>query len=426
MSAFRTGLILAMVAASLALTGWAAGVLAAGTWSPPLNLSQSPSDASGVALAVDSQGRVHAVWSQDGEIHHRLKTGGDWSSPALVASGISPDLVADAAGRVHLAFVNRFAGSDNVYFASWAQGAWSLPVNVSETSGASALPRLAASPLGGLALVWVEQASGADLVHIGRSADGAQWSTGPVPQARGSSPVVAFDDAGHPQVAWQDVFDLGMPTEIFFARWTGARWSLPEDVSASPLRGSMLASMATMGGHMYLAWQEAEPSQEAICVAALRDGVWDTPQVRSGPDAAYAPQLAFDGSGQGHLAWTGAESSHHRAWRVATDAWEPIEEIAGGQAAASEARLAVSQAAHVAWLAEDAPGHRDAYYSYALGSAEATPTPTKKPSATPTATPTTTSTPTPTATRHPTATPTATPTRDAPGASSFYLALIMR
>lgn len=432
-SQIRTSVIIVVL--SVLCAGWAIGARAEGTWSAPLNLSESPSDTSGAALAVDSQGRVHAVWNEDGVLYHRVKIGGDWSAPTLVASGASGDLVTSTNGDVYLVFVNAFVGQDDVYFVHWAHGFWSLPVNVSETAGGSASPRLASSPLGGLAVVWVESAASAALIYIARSADGANWSAGPLPQAHGSAPVVSFDDAGQPQVAWQDVFDLGMPTEVFYARWTGARWTLPLDLSASPTEQSSLPALQAWGGDTYLAWEEAGSPQEDIYVVRGRGGTWEAPQKRSGSFAAHAPQLAFDALGHGHLAWSGATSIHHRAWQAESDIWEEIEEVARDQTGAASTRLAALQDTHVAWLADAGPGNREMYYSERTIS-EPTATPTKRPSATPTSSPTVTptssptATPTKTVTTRPTDTPwptaTSTPTGEPGGPQSFYLVLIMR
>jgi len=385
-------------------------------WSTPFNCSNSPLDTEDVSAAVDSNGRVHVVWSENDEIWHRFHDVGGWSAKMRVASGHSPDLAADRNGHVFLAFANAFDNNDDVYFMRWqAASGWELPVNVSESAMPSSSPRIAVDAAGGLGIVWSEQSPDWAFIFLARSTDGVQWSAFPIPNASGSRPVLAFLGAEELWVAWQDVFELGGYMEVLTSRWTGSEWTLPEDVSASLDVDSALPAIATEPGQVYLAWQEGDPGAEAVYVAQWTDGAWSAPEQRSGSGPAFAPTLELS-TGQGHLAWTMENALQYVTWSTSSGVWQPIEDVALGQSEAMDACLALGETAHLVWLAETAGNNRDAFYS-ARSAPAATETPTPTGTATPTHTPTGTATPmataAATATRTATATQTATTTATA-------------
>ncbi|MBC7233829.1 MAG: hypothetical protein H5T68_11390 [Chloroflexi bacterium] len=380
------------------------GLAQGGVWSAPFNCSNSAAYSEKPSIIVDHNGWVHVVWSEEGQILHRMRNASGWSDIATVARGHSPSLAADSTGRVYMAFAAQSEGGDDVYFVSWqAVSGWSLPVNVSESSAQSSSPRIAVAGDGALAIVWSEQTIEWAPIFLGRSADGEVWITMPIPYAYGSRPVLAYGPDGALWVAWQDVLDVGFPLEIFASQWTGSEWTLPEDVSYSFEVDSILPSIAVSEGNVYLAWQEGEPGEEAVYWAQWTDGAWGWPQKRSGTERAFAPALAVDASGYGHLVWTTEGAVQYASWDTGSGVWGSIESVALGQKGVSDACLAVADTVHVAWLAEAASGYPDVYYSR-REITPVTPTPSATPTATSTATPTTTST----ATAMPSATPTAT------------------
>jgi hypothetical protein len=380
-------LCLVVLAASL----WATS--ASGHWSSPLNLSQSEVFTEDVSAAADSQGRVHVVWSEGGQILHRHQLPEGWSAPVTVAVGFSPYLAADVDGQLHLVFVNRFADVDDVYYASWREGVgWQLPVNVSEGVERSACPSLAIAADGTRAVAWGSHSGDLDLIYVAVSEDGVLWSSGPVPQAFGVRPKVAVCDADL-LLAWQGPYDVpGSAMEIFFSRKSNHQWTLPIDVSASPDVESIFASLTVEGGKAYLAWQEDAPSGSAVFISMENAGIWSVPQQRSGETAAYAPAVAV-GSGGGHLAWTTGASVKYAGWTVSSGVWQPTEDVAVEQAGARNVRIALGSSPFLAWLAEAGINNDDVYCS--IRTAEPTPTTSPTQMSTLTATPTMTITLTP-------------------------------
>jgi len=361
-------------------------IQADGDWSPPLNLSASSVHTENASIAVDASGRIHVVWSEGGEILHRFRDANDWSAAAYVASGTSPHLAADAAGGVHLVFANRFASIDDIYFTSWqAVSGWGLPLNLSEGVGVSFSPRLAIAPHRSFAVVWSVQSGDSQFVYVARSADGLLWSMSPVPNAHGAHTVVGFYPAGDLLVAWQEPYDdVGSPPEVFVSQQTGSQWTLPVDVSASPEADSRLPALAVGPGGVYLAWQEAGPEGQAVYLSKMTDGEWTVPQKRSGFGQAFAPAMAFDVSGHGHMVWTTENAVQYVNWSPLTAIWQPIEDVTVGEVGPSGAGIALQGSPHVIWLAEASRDNDDVYYIRRA----------VEPSPTPSATPTATATPT--------------------------------
>ena len=403
--------------------GWRARLQAG--WSAPANLSTSGVDVEGGSIVVDSSGRVHVAWSAGESISHRYASGGSWSSAQRVSSGHSPDLAASTNGRIYLAFGASLSDGDDVYVATWqASSGWSLPVNVSDNPATSSSPRLAIDVDGSLSLVWSEQDAFGAVIYLGRSSDGRVWSTSPLPNASGSRPVAVFAKPAELWVAWQDVFDLGFPTDVFVSHSTASGWSLPEDVSASPMADSQAPVLAATGDKVYLAWQEGASGLEAVYGAVATASAWSAPEPLSSVGRAMAPSLALDPVA-GHLVWTTASTVQHAVSTLASGAWQPAEDVALGQTEADQARLAVPGALHLVWLAESSPGQHDLYYSTAstasptvtataTHTAAVTPTATATPSPSPTTPPTATDTPWPSVTASPSPTPSPTPTLGPP------------
>jgi hypothetical protein len=322
------------------------------------------------------------------------------------AAGFAPDLAADADGRLHLAFVNRFADVDDVYYTSWSQDSgWQLPVNVSEGEERASSPSLAVAGDGTKAMVWSSRSGNLDVIYVAVSDDGVLWSSGPVPHASGVRPKVAIVN-GDLLVAWQGPYDVpGSAMEVFVSLKSNHQWTLPVDVSVSPDADSVFPSLTFGAGNAYLAWQEDVPGGPAVFMCAEDAGIWSVPQQRSGDAAAHAPAVAVH-QGSGHLAWTTGTSVQYRSWTVSSGTWQPIEDVFVEQVGARDVRLTVNGSPFLAWLAEAGISNDDVYCSIRTG--QPTPTPSATSMPTPSQTLPATSTVTPTLTR--TAIPSSTPT----------------
>ena len=138
-----SGLMALSLASIIALARPAPAQSDTGTspWISPTAVATGLSDAVRPSLAFTRDGVEHAVWQTDGQIYYAAQMPGQrWDPPRRIASGMSPALVVDDLGHLHALFVNQFMGNYEIYDITLANGNWSLPVNVSHTSGFSAFP----------------------------------------------------------------------------------------------------------------------------------------------------------------------------------------------------------------------------------------------------------------------------------------------
>jgi hypothetical protein len=280
-----------------------------------------------------------------------------------VASGASPDLAADGSGDLWLCFSNLFEGAEEIYvMRRSAAGAWGLPQNISQTENDSHSPRLTRAMSGELALVWVEATPREGLIYVAQSSDGELWSAAPLPDATGDAPVAAFDAAGALTVAWEDVYDLGYPKDVYVARQQGVAWSLPENVSYSPDVNSSAPTLAGGAGGLYLAWQEGEPGVSAIYTSRYVSDGWQAPTPRSSVGANSTPSLAL-GSGTGYLVWSSEVGLSQRIFDLQHPIWVNQPDLIDLAAGATGARLAVATRQHLVWIAIPEGQSATVYYA---------------------------------------------------------------
>ncbi|MBC7234789.1 MAG: hypothetical protein H5T69_03025 [Chloroflexi bacterium] len=338
-------------------------VVAEGLWLPAQNLAPSAGDAVDVALARDAEGRVHVVWSEGGLLYHRVRVGGAWSARTEIGMGDRPSLAADSAGRVHLAHIARGHEVDQVYYRTWAAGAgWGSALNISESTNPTLDPAIAVSSSGKLAIVWTELSGDALLLYAGRSETGAVWSAAPVPQAYGTNAAVVFNGPDRPVVAWQDVFDEGFPLEVLVSEWTGAAWTLPVDVSFSPLAESLQPMFISAPAGLALAW--IEDGQVAI---VQRDGEgWGDPRVVHS-SGVISLTAGGDGGDKAHLLWAQGDGTiWEQSWDLGAGSLGPAGRVASGQVQIGQVSVAAdTRSAYAAWIAAGPEG-QDVFFSMTM------------------------------------------------------------
>jgi len=200
------------------------------SWSEPWNLSLSEIISRAPVIEIAPDRKVHVVWEEGPHIYHCYWDGLEWSTPNQVATGERPALASSPDGTLHLAFANEFGGNMNIYHVQWAEStSWSLPSNVSGTSGASSNPAIAITSDGTVHVVWTDTTPGHAVVYHGYRS-GVTWSTWPIPNATGSQPAIAINSADAVMVAWQDKYDPGDPYDIYFSQKEGCLRLVPPRV----------------------------------------------------------------------------------------------------------------------------------------------------------------------------------------------------
>lgn len=278
-------------------------------WSAPIAIATNLNHAARPALAYTPDHVAHALWETNGQLFYaqqQQQPDAAWSTPVRVAAGKSPVLKVDGDGRLQALFSNQFLGGYNIYHVSYRAGVWTLPVNVSNTSGASYKPALVANAEGGLDAAWMDNSPGYWTIYLGEW-DGAFWTNYPVPNARGQAPALAQASDGNLLLAWQErAPTLDNPTgayAIYLSELAETnRWSMPINVSDRPESDAEGADMAvTDDGFAQLVW--IENGQEVrYCFGR---GFYWPPAVTivQAPVAARGPRIAIEHGAVLHVAW---------------------------------------------------------------------------------------------------------------------------
>jgi len=345
-------------------------------WTEPLNVSQADSQSgllSGVpsrapAIGVAPDGTVHVVWEEGSHIYHRYWDRTDWSTPTRVATGERPSVVVDRWGEVHVAFANEFGGNMEIYYVRCTgQQSWSLPSNVSGTSGASSNPDIGLSSDGVLHIVWTDTSPGHSVLYHGYG-NGLQWSTWPIPNATGTQPSVAVDSTGIVKVAWQDKYDPQDPYEIYYARRDGSGWSIPVCVDDTVETDSVSCDLQVgIDDRAHVVWQEDIGGSAQVHYCEQNEAMWWlVPSVLSaaGQDARL-PAIGAGPLGDIHVAWDETVRASYRRFAAASSEWTETSTISSHSEGIFDVALGTNgqREAHVVWTQHVGEGDSDIFYS---------------------------------------------------------------
>jgi len=331
----------------------------------PINVSESPADSRFPVLAVSSD-QVHVVWEENGRIYHRFSHNSAWSAVRGVATGEQPVIAMDGAGTLHLILVNEFGGNYEIYHCRWNGAAWSLPRNVSNTSGVSSAPSLAIAADGTLHVVWADNTPGYNVIYHALW-DGRYWINAPIPNALGGAPAVAVSPDGAAHVVWQDRDTPTAPYDIYHSEWRSGAWTLPEDLSETQNEPSIIPDVTSdSSNRVHVVWQERINGQYAIYYAVGRTGSWSQPESASDAESdAYLPCVSVGTGNVLYAGWDESTSVLYRQRSPGGFSESPVIVVASDPAGVSDVRLALDGGGrlHAVWAQRVAAGNRDVFYA---------------------------------------------------------------
>jgi hypothetical protein len=331
----------------------------------PVNVSASDQDSRYPALAV-SHGTIHIAWEENERVYHAFSGADAWSSGRSVAVGEQPTIAADASDRAHAVLVNLFGGNYEIYHCRWNGSSWTLPRNVSNTSGVSSAPSLAIAPDDGTPhVVWADNTPGYNVIYHAYW-NGTYWINEPIPHAMGGAPAVAVNSDGVVHVVWQDRDWPGAPYEIYYSRWDGSDWSLPEDLSDSPAEPSIIPSVAVdQDGQAHVGWQEKVAGRYVIYYTWGRVGFWSIPEkISNGAEEAYLPSTAVSQGSTVYVGWDESTLALYRSRGPGDVSWSQPIPVTSDPLGAVDLRLAVdvNNHLHAAWGSRTASSKWDVFY----------------------------------------------------------------
>lgn len=326
----------------------------------PFNVSASAIHSRAPAVAVTTN-VVHVVWEEGSRVYHRTSSGGTWSSSRSVATGEQPAIGLDASAVAHAVFVNEFGANYEVYYCRWNGTSWSLPRNVSNTSGVSSAPNIAIEPSGVLHVVWADNTPGYSVIYHGYW-NGIYWLNEPIPHAMGGAPAIAVSGSGLVDVVWQDRDAPDSPYEIYHSQWNGQQWSLPENLSDSASEQSIIPTVAMdQNDQVHVTWQEKVDGRYAIYYTYGQVGYWSIPEQVSDnsadaylPSAVVRPPPQEDGVPSGgtiYVGWDESTLALYRWKRTGEGEWSQAHTVLTDPLGVADLQLAIDARGlfHAAW-----------------------------------------------------------------------------
>ncbi len=282
----------------------------AGTWSAPINISQSGLAASNVNqsyriadLGVDSANNLYCVWIEKTAVKFRILGKDGWGATTILASGKgvdSPRMGVTGTGNLYVAWMSAF----KIIGRARINGIWE---NARQISGSKAAknPSIDAGPNWVYCVFNEKQPNDYRIAWSRRTTTlNAAWSTtaliykGPIPQ---TMPALKVDASNVPYCFYLDEAADGVRTARFSKR-SGSAWTKPIKVSATACLH--YTAMSLKGTNLYGMWQSgAWGNGQAIRYNFRLGGSWTGEKPVPESKGCTYGDIEVDSAGQIHVVW---------------------------------------------------------------------------------------------------------------------------
>jgi hypothetical protein len=182
-------------------------------------------------------------------------------------------------------------------------------------------PQIAIDTSGNALAVWMQSDGTRYNIWANRYTNGAGWGTAALIETDNTGdaydPQIAFDTSGNALAVWYQ--SDGTRTNIWANRYTnGAGWgtaALIETDNAGNAYASQIAFDAN--GNALAVWQQRDGTRFNIWSNRYTNGTgWGTAALIETDNAgdAYAPQIAFDASGNALAVWVQSDGTRDNIW----------------------------------------------------------------------------------------------------------------
>ncbi len=260
-------------------------------------------------FTIDSQNQIHLVYTQTVSgsgyiVHYIFYNGTEWSNPQKVCQGFSPSIEVDSNDKVHIVY----SSFSDIFYSNLDGTNWSSPVNVSDdgqlygdyTSGAKAI-RIDKS--GNIHIAWAKYNFGIMYTKF----DG-KWS---VPQLVSKLALwpdntywLSLGANGVVAVAYTQGPNDCINQEIYFSLSEdgGLSWYSPTQISETPGIGSRWPSLAIVSANNIQAiWGEC---QTGVPFRLFDGNSWsDIIDISNGTQKADLPNISTDGN-KSYAVWS--------------------------------------------------------------------------------------------------------------------------
>ena len=297
------GIIKGKVISSLVLSAILFSLVYAqpGTWSEPVNISNTDGRSDFQAMAVGPDETIHVVWSDDSripgndpyedDILYSCYDGLSWSEPVMLSGydttySYRPRIAVDSFGKPHVVWNHRAIFPDaDVYYTMLTDSGWMEPIILS-TISTSYAPDIAIDSEDNIHVVWSDYIYGnGEILYIYN--DGDEWSdyvnvsNDPITSGK---PEIAIDYDGKLHVIWQEYAEMGIQCEVFYSYFDGISWSQGLNISQNPDYTSSHPTIAVDNeNNPHVAWSQITqwgtlPVIEEIYYSTQNDNIWSLPE----------------------------------------------------------------------------------------------------------------------------------------------------
>jgi len=351
-------------------------------WTPAKRITWTSGDSGYPGMAIDSSGHLHVVWQDmtpgNNEIYCRTSTdgGSTWISSKRLTwtTGLSeqPVIVADASGRLHVAWQDNTTWQWQIYYKNSEDGGstWSTTRAITGTSGDSFYADLAAGPSDHLHMVW----NAYPQVYYKTSTDGgAGWTTGRrLTWSGGLSgyPALAVDSSGDLHVVWDN--DATGKDEIYYKKSTaeGVTWTATKRITWTSGESYYSAIAPGASQNIHVVWNDNTPGNYEIYhkKSTNRGDTWTaTKRITWTSGTSWLPAIALDPSGDLHVVWQdftpGKAEIYYKKSTDGGDTWSTTQRITWTSDDSYRPAIAVDSSGnlHVVWQ-DETPGNTEIYY----------------------------------------------------------------
>jgi hypothetical protein len=300
-------------------------------------------------VASDAQGDAVAVWLQFEGAHARVlaayrPAGGSFGAPQTLSpagyEAREPRVAMNASGEAVLVWSLGSGLSEEVQAATAAPGGtFGTPVDLTGLSSVASLPQIALDSHGDAIAVW-EGWDGTnvrieDATRPAGASFGAPQYLSPAGDNAGT-PQVTFDAGGDALAAWR--FDGSPASTVQSAyRPAGGEFAATQTVSAPSSQPAQSPQVAFDGsGEGTVAWQQSDGSELSVYAGVRTPGSTGSfgaqTMLDPGAHEAYEPQIAGDGLSNTILSWktfNGAANTTEIAVRPAGGSFAPATTVSG-------------------------------------------------------------------------------------------------
>lgn len=245
------------------------------------------------ALVADAEGTVHVIWcgSSGGEgwVRHAMHTPGPWDvnwfgqrtveeyTVDPLEPGSTPAAALDSAGRIHAVWSRKIGGAStkkNVYYAVYSggrQGSWSAPRRLHPADGRDQIrASIAVDPSDNVFVCYGAQPdSGPGEIRLLSGADLGLWESVTDSAGSQSSPCIACDPDGNLHVAWLGKDDdAKLCYDLYYRmREAGGPWRDIERVNNAATSCHGTPSIAVdLNGNAYIVSEGYASGENDYCV----------------------------------------------------------------------------------------------------------------------------------------------------------------